>query len=465
MNLIDRALNRCRTDSTSTRIITKEGEKKMNPRSKTSLLILAIVTIVSVLLTSCGQATPTKATTQPDTNTPVKLSMWGFLPSSDTFTPEIIKRFEAKYPNITVEYTNFPEDSYPTKLETAMMAGVTPDIATLYKMEWLKGGKFVPVDDVYTSANVNKADVNQGGLFWCTYSGTTYCVGSYTSAVVLFYNKAMFDAAKLSYPSATVPMSIDEYASFAATLTQKGSKPEDTVYGGDARPPYWWSDYRTTFSEDGKSIDGIFNSPSNIHLYDVLAHMIINGDAPSATAMTALNTSSLDMFIQGKMAMVIGDSQGTTVASEANHILYGVAPVPVATKGDKAWVFAGTDMEGIPVGSKNIDAAKTFLAFYLDEGNKLRLEVGDLPYNMKLANEGNWASTGDTAGRQSEMQAINLAGPAIIVPGMWDVVAPIDGAFQDISEGKGDAKTALEAIMPQMKDSLATAWETWNAIK
>jgi ABC-type glycerol-3-phosphate transport system substrate-binding protein len=332
-------------------------------------------------------------------------------------------------------------------------------------MEWLKAGKFVPLDDLYASLNVNKADVNQGGLFWCSYSEKTYCVGSYTSAVVLFYNRAMFDAAKLPYPSATEPMTVDEYAALAAKLTQKGSKPEDTVYGGDAPAPYWWSDYRTTFSEDGTSMDGIFNSESNIHLYDVLAHMIINGDAPSASGLTAMNTSAQEMMVQGKMAMVITDSQLNTIACETNHILYGTAPVPVAKKGDKPWVFAGTDMEGIPVASKNIEAAKTFLAFYLVEGNKLRLEIGDLSYNMKLANDLNWAGTGDIVGRQSELKTISLARFAFIVPGFWDVTAPVDGAYQDIIEGKSDARTALDGIMPQMKDTLATAWETWNTIK
>ncbi|MGA2503160.1 MAG: extracellular solute-binding protein [Anaerolineales bacterium] len=452
----------------------------MNTHSKTSFIILAIVTIVSVLLSSCGQATPTTAPAQPGTQAPlanqatvaannaekVKLSMWGFSGSSDTFTPEIIKRFEAQYPNITVEYTDIPEDTYPTKLETAMMAGAAPDIATLYKMEWQKGGKFVSLNDLYASQNVNLADVDQGGLFWSSYGGNIYAVGSFTSAVLLFYNRAMFDAAKLPYPSATEPMTVDEYAALAAQLTKKGSNPEDTIYGADAPVPYWWSDYRTTFSEDGTSIDGIFNSESNIHLYDVLAHMVINGDAPSTAALTAMGSSSRqDLLVQGKMAMVITDSQATTVSCEANHIPYGAAPVPVAEKGDKPWVFAGTDMEGIPAASKNIEAAKTFLAFYLVEGNKLRLENGDLPYNMKLANDLNWAGTGDTVGRQSELTAINLAGPAIIVPGMWDVVAPVDGAYQDIIDGKSDTKTALEGIMPQMKATLATAWETWNAIK
>lgn len=456
----------------------------MNARSKVSFIILAIITSVSVLLSSCGAAPaakPTTAPVQPATQAPVAtqapaptgdtmekaaLSMWGFGGDTDTFTPEIIKRFEAKYPNVTVEYTDIPEDSYTTKLETAMMADAAPDIVTLYKTEWLKAGKFIPVDDVYASANVNIADMNQGALWSCQYAGKTYGVGTYTGGVLLFYNRAMFDAAKLPYPSATVPMTVDEYAALAAKLTQKGAKPEDTVYGGDARAPYWWSDLRTMFSEDGKSMDGVFDSASNVHMYDVLAHMVINGDAPSPDALTVANSSAQDLISQGKMAMgIMDDNELATVAFETNHISYGVAPTPVAEKGDKAWVSSWTDCEGIPTTSKNIQAARNFLAFYLVEGNQLREETGTLPLNMKLANDLKWANSGDTVGRQSELTAISQARASIMVPDFWDVIAPIDGAYADITEGKSDTKTAIAGIMQPMKDALATAWETWDAIK
>ena len=36
---------------------------------------------------------------------------------------------------------------------------------------------------------------------------------------MLIYNKAMFDAAGLEYPSAAEPLTIDEYAELAAQLT------------------------------------------------------------------------------------------------------------------------------------------------------------------------------------------------------------------------------------------------------
>jgi len=36
--------------------------------------------------------------------------------------------------------------------------------------------------------------------FGCSYGGKLYCLGSFTGAVVLLYNKDMFDAAGLNYP-------------------------------------------------------------------------------------------------------------------------------------------------------------------------------------------------------------------------------------------------------------------------
>ena len=104
----------------------------------------------------------------------------------------------------------------------------------------------------------------------------------------LLYNKAMFDAAGLEYPSATEPMTIDEYAELAAQLTVPSDDITQQVWGGSAEEPYWWMHRTNMFSEDGRQVEGFVNDESTKHTYQVLADMVKAGHAPSASIMQSL---------------------------------------------------------------------------------------------------------------------------------------------------------------------------------
>ena len=91
----------------------------------------------------------------------------------------------------------------------------------------------------------------------CTYEGKVYCIGTYTGAVLLFYNKDLFDAAGVPYPSSTEPMTIDEYAAMIKRLSKPSDDIKKRVWGGDAGAAYWWADRSTMFSADGRKIEGL----------------------------------------------------------------------------------------------------------------------------------------------------------------------------------------------------------------
>src|SRR5262245_5981266 len=120
--------------------------------------------------------------------------------------PGLKEGFEAQHPNITIEVTQIPEDQYVVKPDTAMAAASPPDIGYLYEDRWVKAGKILPLDDTIAAHEIDVADLNpaimQGN---CIFDDHVYCLGSYTGAVVLLYDKAKFDAAGLDYPSATEP--------------------------------------------------------------------------------------------------------------------------------------------------------------------------------------------------------------------------------------------------------------------
>jgi multiple sugar transport system substrate-binding protein len=424
----------------------------------------ALAMVVALMLSACaGGAAPSTAPTAEgaapagETTT---VSLWIF-EGEETFLPKLKESFEAAHPNITLEITEIPEDQYVTKIDTALAAGETPDIGYIYELRWLKAAKFLPIDDMLRDKGIEAKDYNQGALTGCMYDGKIYCLGSYTGAVLLFYNKNLFDQAGVPYPSSTVPMTLDEYAALAKQLTKNPDNIETKVWGGASSTTHWWMDRANLFSPDGRTIAGLANDPSTVHAYEVLAAMVTDGSAPSSSEMQLMGDA--DILAQGRQAMTITDNLVAIRALEAANIPYGAAPPPVEQRGDPPYIPTWTDAFGVFSDSKQASAAMEVVAFLATEGNRLRLETEQaMPLNMKVATEQNWA--GENAGRQSALEATMLARPGIFVPAFWDVTAPLEDAYNQILEGV-EPQAALDEAAPVMQDNLEKAWETWDQIR
>ena len=434
----------------------------MKTQPKINYLILATLVIASMLLSSCGQpAAPTSeapAAANPDEV--ITLNAWAFEGEEGTFDA-LVKGFNAENPNIKVEITDFPEEEYTTKIDTALIAGEPPDLGFIYEPKWIKAGEFLPMNDMIAEQGIPLADLNQGAMgVNCIIDGKVYCLGTYTGAILLFYNKDLFDKAGVAYPSASEPMTMDEYVEMCAKLTTKSDVLEEKVWGCDADIPIWWNDWGNYMSPDGRKVDGYANDDATVHTFEMLAKLREDGSVLSATESQSLEGT--DLLATGKLATSIIDNVIAIKTLEEFGVNWGAALVPVEQKGDKAWVSTWTDGFGVFSKSKHPKEALLFLAYMATKGQEARLGLGDLPLNMTLADQ--WA--GDSKGRQEAVTAIKLARPLLFVPGYWDTTGPLYDAFYgDILEDKRPVKEVMDEYAPQMQETLDQAWETWDSIK
>jgi multiple sugar transport system substrate-binding protein len=419
-------------------------------------VLLAAVTLIAVACTRDG--TTEQEGGQPASGT---VDLWIF-EGEDAFLPQLKRAFEAEHPNITLKITNIPEDNYVTKIDTALAADSPPDIGYIYEPRWMKAGRVLPLDDVIASNSIDTSNYNQNAFSYCNMEGKVYCLGSYSGAIMLFYNKDLFDQAGLPYPSSTESMTVDEYASLAAQLTQPNDDVSKYVWGGVADATNWWTDSRTLFSEDGTKIAGYVNDASTVHAYDVLTGMIRDGYAPSESVFDLLGEWE-DMLAAGQLAMVILDNVVAIPTLEEAGIDWGVAPTPVEQEGDQPWVGSWSDYWGVFAGSDNEAAAKEFVAFAGTEGNRLRSLAGDMPLDATVADETDWA--GNSAGRAEALQVIKLARPNIFLPSnIFEITSPLWDVFALVVEGEKTAQEALNEAAPEMQQILDRAWETWEDI-
>ena len=390
----------------------------------------------------------------------VTLTLWAF-EGEEAFFPTLKERFEADHPNITLEITEIPEDNYATKVDTALAAGRPPDMGLTYEQRWFKAGAVLPLDDVIESEGIDLSTFNQNAMSGCRFEDHVYCLGSYTGAVLLFYNKDLFDAAGVAYPSSTEPMTIDEFATVAAQLSQPNEDLSKRVWGTIGEAPFWWSDPITHFSEDGRTAEGLMNDAPTAHLYDVMSGLVRDGYAPTGSEFELLGTE--DLLATGQVGMAISDNLVAIDALETAGVEWGAAPVPIETSGAPVYVASWTDQVGVFASSEHPEEAKEFVAFLGTVGNELRIEVADqLPLDSAAPGAETWAE--ESEGRAEVMAAVALARGAVFVPGFWDVTSPLWDSYDAMVAGDMTAQEGLDEAAPVVQENLDRAWETWEAI-
>jgi multiple sugar transport system substrate-binding protein len=414
--------------------------------------IAAVVLLAAVL--SAG-VIPARAQDEP-----VTLNLWMFLDGTG-FLESVVEAFEAENPNIQINITDVPEDEYGTKVDTAVLAGQPPDIGFPLTARWIEAGYFLPLNDALAAAGINLDDYNAGAISRnCLIDGQLYCLGSYTGGTVLFYNKDLFDAAGIPYPSATEPMTIDEYADVARQLTVASDNPEEQVWGG-ASPQPFWTEVAHYFSEDGRTAIGYINDEATAHFYQVAADLIREG---SVLVATEAGLPTADLMATGQVAMAVGDTVTMQPLLENVGIRWGAAPPPVESEEAEAWVYTGSDELGVFSGSAHPDEAREFVLFFGSDGNRMRLDADGLPLNIALAEEGGWA--GENESRQEMLAAVQTARPTVFVPEWFFVFDHLSEALNGLMIEDGlSAQEALDEIAPIVQDELDENWETWEQIQ
>jgi ABC-type glycerol-3-phosphate transport system substrate-binding protein len=271
-------------------------------------------------------------------------------------------------------------------------------------------------------------------------------------AVLIYYNKDMFDAAGIQYPEPYPPMTPEEFVDIACQLTDQ----QAGVWGGAASDPLAYAPWETFFSDDGRT--ALFNSPEAIQQFEVLASGYERGCIPTSNILDPWEQGR-DYFASEQLAMVITDFQDLDKVENAG-IDYGstASPTPV---GEEPYFFVWTDSVGVMASSDASDAAMDFIAYLTTEGQRLRANIsGDLPLNLEIAEEVNWAE--GVPGRQDGMEVLSNARTAVFVPNRWDVIGPYYDAWDFVLSGEKTPEQALSDANAAIQDNLDEAWEDWE---
>ena len=132
--------------------------------------------------------------------------------------------FEATHPGVTIEYVDVASQDWDTKAGTMLSGGDTSDLFMVKQniniMNWAQQGFAEPLTDYIAKDNYDLSGfVGMEPNY--ALDGTQYALPFRSDFWVLFYNKTLFDAAGVAYP--TNDMTWEEYAALAKQMTGKGN--------------------------------------------------------------------------------------------------------------------------------------------------------------------------------------------------------------------------------------------------
>ncbi len=273
--------------------------------SRTRLGATAVLAAGALLLAACsggssddGPTTAAGGATEPAAEQ-VTITYSNFISNggNEENLAAIVDAFEAENPGITVDVTTLPYADYFTTLQTDVAGGTTADV---FDIEYATYAALANAGVLAELEGVDGSAYQTSLLEAYQTDGTQYALPSSFSTVVLFYNKDLFDAKGLDYPSAD--WTWDDEKAAAEQLT-------DAAAGvwGDYQPISYHEFYKAVaqaggefLSEDGTT--AAFNSPEGLAAAEWL---VGKSGTVMPTPEQGAGTPDFDsgLFADGKLAM------------------------------------------------------------------------------------------------------------------------------------------------------------------
>ena len=117
---------------------------------------LAVVLAAMALMA----AACTSGTSGSSSGSSVTLDFWVFKEAQDQYFNDLVAAFEKENPNIHLNVTAFPEESYGTKIDTALAAHNPPDLGLSSGVETMRSGVLLPLNDMVQQYGIDLTRFN-----------------------------------------------------------------------------------------------------------------------------------------------------------------------------------------------------------------------------------------------------------------------------------------------------------------
>ena len=366
---------------------------------------------------------------------------------NETLMNVLIPAFEAENPGIKVNAVSHEWAELHDKVLVSANSNALPDVARCdiaWLPEFQKMGILVALDEEMPNFAEVSGKLLDSAMSTAIINGHYYALALNTNSKIVFYNKAMLEAAGVS-----IPATMDEWIEAVKKLSGENSKGQQ-VWGWNEPAlagwnicPFIWSFGGALTNEDQTIATGYINGLATVKAVETFAELV------KAGAITGFNAGDIPMtdgFGTGRYAMMLeGPWKSAELAGAYPDVAYGTAPIP-AGEGGSISVLGGEDIAMF--NTPNKEAAWKFMQFMTGEYAETEMaKCGQIPVN-RAALESDTVKTADYA---PFIEAIQTAKARPTVAAWSEMDNGLQVAMNAVVTGE---KTAQEAM-----DELAVAWD------
>ena len=337
---------------------------------KVAATLLASVMVLSMAACGTGKGEEGKGgAAQLSKDDKITLNMWCIATESDSNRNSYelaIDEMKKEYPNITLNWEAFENQSYKTKIKAAVAADELPDIfftwSCAFLGDFVKSGKVYCLDEAYKSYSSELPEVMMGNS---TYDGKHYGVPLTMNIVGLFANMDLLKEAGYN----EIPGTYDDFIKCCDALKAKGIMP----FGCAGSETWCVTEYLESVIEKSIGADALndiflgratWNNPDVASAVDTFQKMVNDGYFdPNGISLT--NDEVKANFMAGQYAFYMnGTWNCADFANDPNFFpKVKVAEFPVinADKAKLGQLIGGpSDTLAVAASSKNAAAAATY---------------------------------------------------------------------------------------------------------
>ena len=299
--------------------------------------LFAVAATTALVLTGCVGGK--KEEKQADPNKKVEITYWDFpqftkdkeFKKTEDFDAALIKAFEAKNPNIKVNYQKIEFTDGPAKIETAIQSKTAPDViydAPGRVIAWAAKDLLVPLDDV------DKSKLTDAAVKASSYKDKLYMYPQGVAPFLMGVNKDLTD--KLGVTD-LLPLNkqdrswnVEEYEKFLKAVKQKDSSITPALFytksqAGDQGPRAFVANLYNSWITDDANSKYTINDANGVKGLEWVKKAYDDGLLGQGVALEAKD--ALEAFKSGRAATTILFSPGIA-ASHASGFNYKFLPFP-----------------------------------------------------------------------------------------------------------------------------------------
>jgi multiple sugar transport system substrate-binding protein len=329
-------------------------------------VVLAAFALLALLSTGCDRGSVAIKVVIADYSREHTKPFWSAL--AETYT---------KQTGTKVDLQIVDWNSIDQQVTTMIQGNQPPDVLNLNAFaSYAKDGLLYPAAEVVSQKT--REDFLEAFVLGGEYKGTLYGMPILSSARAFFYNKTLFERAKVDGP----PKTWDEFVAAAKKITALGGGTIGYALPlGPEEAQAEWSIWMWNGGGDWKSGEAwAINSEPNVKTLSFLADL---ANTHKVTQVNPGKTNRTDgafqLFKDGKVGMVIGFSPLAKQLDAEKKVDYGIAAMPTAT--GKSVTLAVEDYLMAFKKKGNQEAVKKFLDLYYqpDQITKWIAAEGFLP--------------------------------------------------------------------------------------